>query len=110
MEGAVAAMRSKTAGERRKFIKEGMSMRVSSGLTAIQTNDEGSFAVYKELAREEGLPLRIFLTPTIEEIQDKEKKEESMHLLPFQGPEHDLGDRPPGRHTSRLVAERVKIF
>lgn len=108
MESVISAMGKKSTTERLKFIKEGMALCVSSGLTAIQTNDEGSYAIYQALAKEEGLPLRVFLTPTQEEICGEEDKEGEgeVHLLPFLGRDHSLGDR----HVPRLVAERVKIF
>ena len=104
MEIAVAAMGQKSHEERKKFIKEGMAMCVQSGLTAIQTNDESCFSAYRELATVEGLPLRVFLTPTLSEISNKGG--EAPELLPFRGRDHDLGDR----HLSRLTAERLKIF
>ena len=103
VEGAVAAMGSKSHDERKQFIRDGLKACLDCGLTAVQTNDEGCYRVYQEMNAEEGgdrLPMRVFLTPTEKELGD-----ESLNMIKFEGKAHDLQAA-----TARLSAERVKIF
>lgn len=39
-----------------------------SGLTAVHTNDEDAWHVYTKLQEDEGLPVRVYLTPSIHEL------------------------------------------
>lgn len=57
-----------SAPEIRRYLKKGMELCVSYGITAVQTNDEGTWAVYKAMAEENELPLRVFLTIQQSEI------------------------------------------
>ena len=49
VELILAVMNVKTIEERRRFITEGLELCASKGLTAVQTNDEGSMELYRSL-------------------------------------------------------------
>ncbi|CAH0487558.1 unnamed protein product [Peronospora farinosa] len=51
-----------------KYYKNALKKCVSSGLTAVHTNDEEAWSVYSKLQEEEGLPVRVYLTPSIHEL------------------------------------------
>ncbi|RQM08966.1 hypothetical protein DD237_006630 [Peronospora effusa] len=51
-----------------KYYKNAVKKCVSSGLTAVHTNDEEAWFVYSKLQEEEGLPVRVYLTPSIHEL------------------------------------------
>lgn len=59
---------SKTDAQKRKFILEGLKMCVESGLTSVQTNDESCYHIYNELQQADQLPCRVYLTPTIQDL------------------------------------------
>jgi hypothetical protein len=106
VEVAIAAMGSKSKDERKKFILDGLRTCLSCGLTGVQTNDEACYESYVEMASREGddrLPMRVFLTPTIKEIDENEAR--PCQLIRFKGARHDVENV-----GARLTAERVKIF
>mmetsp|Transcript_7346 Transcript_7346/g.12205 ORF Transcript_7346/g.12205 Transcript_7346/m.12205 type:complete len:795 (-) Transcript_7346:73-2457(-) len=51
-----------------RFLSEGMAKCVKVGLTTVQTNDEGTLHLYRQLQEENLLPLRVFLTPCHAEL------------------------------------------
>ncbi|KAL4129387.1 hypothetical protein PRIC2_005395 [Phytophthora ramorum] len=51
-----------------KYFKHALGRCVRSGLTAVHTNDEDAWNVYTKLQEEEGLPVRVYLTPSIHEL------------------------------------------
>ena len=53
---------------RAKYYKNALKKCVSAGLTAVHTNDENAWSVYTKLQEEEGLPVRVYLTPSIHEL------------------------------------------
>jgi predicted amidohydrolase YtcJ len=66
----LAVLNKRSSEEKKRFVKDGLNMCVQRGLTAVQTNDERCFEVYRELMREEQLPIRCFLTPVQAELSD----------------------------------------
>ncbi|KAL7694006.1 putative metal-dependent hydrolase, composite domain superfamily, amidohydrolase 3 [Plasmopara halstedii] len=55
---------------RLKYIKNALKRCVQSGLTALHTNDEDAWHLYKKIQKEEGLPVRVYLTPSINELNN----------------------------------------
>ncbi|POM67032.1 hypothetical protein PHPALM_17032 [Phytophthora palmivora] len=53
---------------RMKYFKNALRRCVRSGLTAVHTNDDDAWRVYTKLQDEEGLPVRVYLTPSIHEL------------------------------------------
>jgi predicted amidohydrolase YtcJ len=51
-----------------KYFKNALVRCVRSGLTAVHTNDEDAWRVYTKLQEQDGLPLRVYLTPSIHEL------------------------------------------
>ncbi|KAG7390800.1 hypothetical protein PHYPSEUDO_006622 [Phytophthora pseudosyringae] len=74
-----------------KYFKNALEKCLRSGLTAVHTNDEDAWRMYTKLQAEEGLPLRVYLTPSIHEL-----------------------DKPttpqPGACDGLLSCHRMKIF
>ena len=60
--GLVEALILETAERRRQYVEAGLDYCLRMGLTCVQTNDEGCWPTYKQLADENKLPLRVFLT------------------------------------------------
>ncbi|RLN88478.1 hypothetical protein BBJ28_00011991 [Nothophytophthora sp. Chile5] len=77
-----------------KYLKNALQRCVRSGLTAIHTNDEDAWRVYAKLQEQEGgkgLPIRVYLTPSI----------------------HELGKPTtpqPGARNGLVACHRMKIF
>lgn len=53
---------------RAKYYKNALKKCVRSGLTAVHTNDEDAWRVYSQLQEEESLPVRVYLTISIREL------------------------------------------
>eukprot|EP00644_Phytophthora_capsici_P006352 jgi/Phyca11/12067/fgenesh1_pm.PHYCAscaffold_94_\ len=51
-----------------KYFKNALEGCVRSGLTSVHSNDEDAWRVYSKLQEEGGLPVRVFLTPSIYEL------------------------------------------
>ncbi|KAG6610554.1 metal-dependent amidohydrolase 3 [Phytophthora cinnamomi] len=51
-----------------QYFRNALQRCVSSGLTAVHTNDEDALQVYTMLQEKEGLPVRVYLTPSIHEL------------------------------------------
>ncbi|ETI33125.1 hypothetical protein F443_20177 [Phytophthora nicotianae P1569] len=51
-----------------KYFRNALTRCVHSGLTAVHTNDEDAWHVYSKLQKEESLPVRVYLTPSIYEL------------------------------------------
>jgi len=51
-----------------KYIEDGLRQCLESGLASVQTNDKGTFDIYKKLDLENRLPLRVYLTPCHTEL------------------------------------------
>ncbi|EGZ24670.1 hypothetical protein PHYSODRAFT_554756 [Phytophthora sojae] len=51
-----------------QYLRNALARCVISGLTAVHTNDEDAWRVYAKLQEEEGLPVRVYLTPSIHEL------------------------------------------
>ncbi|CAH0519820.1 unnamed protein product [Peronospora belbahrii] len=51
-----------------KYYKNALRRCVSSGLTAVHTNDEDAWHVYTKLQNKECLPVRVYLTPSFDEL------------------------------------------
>ena len=60
--GLVESLIVETAERRRQYVEAGLDYCLRMGLTCVQTNDEGCWSTYKQLADEAKLPLRVFLT------------------------------------------------
>ncbi|KAE9119513.1 hypothetical protein PF005_g8287 [Phytophthora fragariae] len=74
-----------------QYFRDALKRCVSLGLTAVHTNDEDAWRVYAKLQGEEGLPVRVYLTPSI----------------------HELGQPStpkPGDCSGLLSCHRMKIF
>ena len=102
VEPIIAAFsKFKTDEQKLRFLKEGIQLCLQSGLTSVETNDEGCYESYCQLLNEQALPIRIFLTPTYSEIHEIAKK--SNGRMPM--------NRDPQKFAeSRLAMERIKIF
>jgi hypothetical protein len=80
----------KSAEENRRFISEGLELCLSKGLTAVQTNDINSLVNYTRMLESNGgraggdLPIRVYLTPSFEEITKEGKWLDSGLKLPTQ--------------------------
>ena len=97
VEPVIAAMsQNKTFEQRLQFVKEGLQLCLQSGLTAVETNDEGCYGCYEKLLSENDLPIRVFLTPNYAEINDIINRTN--------------GPVPLASTKQRLAIERVKIF
>ena len=80
-----AVVQTRTDEDKKHFLREGLNMCLRHGLTAVQTNDEGTVQAYKELlaqqeaemAQAEGgnevqsVPIRVFLTPNHSELNEE---------------------------------------
>eukprot|EP01112_Ceratiomyxa_fruticulosa_P000026 TRINITY_DN0_c4_g1_i3.p1 TRINITY_DN0_c4_g1~~TRINITY_DN0_c4_g1_i3.p1 ORF type:complete len:578 (-),score=93.56 TRINITY_DN0_c4_g1_i3:100-1764(-) len=77
----------------KSYINAALDMCVKLGLTSVHTNDENAWEIYKTIQeeREGGLPLRVFLTPYIHELDSEN--------LP-----------PSGSQIGLLSVDRVKIL
>jgi hypothetical protein len=65
----LAAQSEKSETEKEQFISEGLELCLRSGLTAVQTNDDRCFDIYRDMTKStQGLPIRVFLTPVHEEL------------------------------------------
>ena len=60
--GMVERLIVETAERRRQYVETGLDYCLRMGLTCVQTNDEGCWFTYQQLADEGALPLRVFLT------------------------------------------------
>ena len=96
VEVMVAAMAKKTPDESRRYVERGLALCVARGLTAVQTNDEGCWAIYTQLQQEGKLPLRAFLTPNYDELQ------QDPHMKPLRP-----GCLPPTTATATATATAV---
>lgn len=73
MKLVLAAQSDKTETEKEQFISEGLELCLKSGLTGVQTNDDHSFDIYRDMTKSgQGLPIRVFLTPLHEELIEGE--------------------------------------
>lgn len=124
-----AAMGKKTHQEKEKGISEGLACCIRSGLTAVQTNDESSLLVYKSLQQQQflweesrqdrnskdvncespPLPLRVFLTPTYEDLRVAECEGGLQGVDPHPFPRL-LDEKDLSKAESRLFWDRIKIF
>eukprot|EP00597_Dinobryon_sp_UTEXLB2267_P001830 CAMPEP_0170066592 /NCGR_PEP_ID=MMETSP0019_2-20121128/6234_1 /TAXON_ID=98059 /ORGANISM="Dinobryon sp., Strain UTEXLB2267" /LENGTH=251 /DNA_ID=CAMNT_0010273725 /DNA_START=386 /DNA_END=1138 /DNA_ORIENTATION=+ len=115
--------KGRTLEEKRKFIIEGLNLCAAAGLTSVQTNDETSISVYKQLQQEELLPLRVFLTPNYDDITVLEENggllcnssSENVIIPPlrplgFQQSTSSLTPLDMSSQDSRLIIERLKIY
>ena len=50
------------------YYEKALKRCVRAGLTAVHTNDEDAWRVYTKLQAEDGLPVRVYLTPSIYEL------------------------------------------
>lgn len=114
----IDAVANKTPDQIELLLKEGLRQCTRLGLTAVQTNDEGSYSAYTSLVSKQRqyeasgltlpddappMPSRVFLTPMADEVL------KSSTIAPF---------RPEGLQVagcvanagSKLVVERVKFF
>jgi len=62
----------------KRYIKEGLHECLKSGLTSVQTNDEGMLSIYQELDQKGELPIRVHLTLKHGEIRKKYKSTTGM--------------------------------
>jgi predicted amidohydrolase YtcJ len=90
-----------------RFIVEGLRSCLQNGLTSVQTNDEDAIDTYLTLQEQSQLPIRVFLTPTQQELLSRDRP--LCPLLPRMLTESDAqGDLASG--TARLSVDRMKIF
>merc|ERR1711991_1141622 len=87
----------KSQQDKKTFILDGLDICRKFGLTSVQTNDENAYEVYKQLQKDNKLPIRVFLTPMHHELTEKY---------------FDTGREEKCLHdsSSRLSVHRVKIF
>ena len=50
------------------YLKKALQSCVRAGLTAVYTDDGDAWRVYTKLREEDGLPVRVYLTPSIHEL------------------------------------------
>jgi len=131
VEKIVAVMGIKTFEQKKQFIKDGLSLCMKSGLTSVQTNDENTLDVYRALLLEDQVPIRVFLTPNQEELENNKREEASVEapllvpIIPFPPSSSFSSASAPTSSSSsssssssynmslpqsRLVVDRVKIF
>lgn len=80
-----------TSDLRLKYLKNSLQQCVRFGLTAVHSNDIDGWKLHKKLQAEYGLPLRVYMTPSADEINSPEVPR-------------------PGSREGRLSCDRVKIF
>lgn len=84
-----------------KFIKEGLWRCAKAGLTCVQTNDELCYDIYKELEEKNEIPIRVCLTPCIQDMYIPTEQGGILDIKPYYGRDG---------HNSMLRIDRVKIF
>lgn len=92
-----------------QFIREGLHVCLSKGITCVHTNDDHSLELYQNLQSQQLLPIRVLLTPNQQELTE----EHSSHLVPFPlflESEDCNAPTDAHLHSSRLGMNRVKIF
>jgi predicted amidohydrolase YtcJ len=88
----VASLSIGSDATRRACITRGLRECLQRGITAVQTNDGGAWPLYAALAKEEALPLRVFLTVQAHEVGTPSAP-------------------PPGSRVGELLScHRAKIF
>lgn len=96
----------KTDKEMEKFIVEGLEICQNFGLTAVQTNDEGSLHIYTKLESEKRLPIRVFLTPNYTDLFKTVEDGGLLNIKPLTSSILD-GDNI---EDIKLTYDRIKIF
>lgn len=91
--------KKETVEIRTKYIQKGLNEAVALGLTAVQTNDSYSWPIYKKLASAGKLPLRVFLTPVFDEIDEKRSNYQK-----------DSIPKPGEVWSPLLSSHRIKLF
>ena len=93
-----------------------MNLSASMGLTSVHTNDEKSLHVYQHLQQTQQLPIRVFLTPNLSDLDLSTDQGGVGECGPFRSSTL-LKDRVSPALSSeglgeceRLTVERVKIF
>ena len=107
------AMEKKTYHHIQKYIKEGLSICCQFGLTSVQSNDESAVSVYKLLQETDELPIRVFLTPTYDDINKSETEGGLEGKPPLQPLFQNISPSQlidMNSVESKLIIERVKIF
>ena len=91
-----------------------MQRCVQLGLTSVQTNDEGCLEAYQQLQKEGNLSLRVFLTPTVSDMEKSDLQPSRPQCLradmeDFQGvsPKSAFNQ---GENVRKLAADRVKAM
>ncbi|TMW55787.1 hypothetical protein Poli38472_010669 [Pythium oligandrum] len=74
-----------------KYLRHSLEKCVSHGLTGIHTNDHNAWHLYSQIQQESGLPLRVYLTPLIDELKNPSTPK-------------------PGSKVGLLSCDRMKIF
>ena len=70
VELMVAVMGKKTEEEKQHFLKVGLDICSSKGITSVQSNDEQCVAAYQALQAAGALKTRVFLTPMHDEVPE----------------------------------------
>ena len=96
----------KTDNELENFILEGLHICKNFGLTTVQTNDEGSFHIYKKLENENKLPIRVFLTPNYTDLYKSESDGGLLGIKPLSAQVLNKDNT----HDIKLTYDRIKIF
>ena len=123
VEAVVSAMGAKQEVQKLKFITEGLALCLKMGLTAVQTNDESCYDVYRRMEAEGALPIRVFLTPNHSDLHKPVEVGGVLGLSPFrstallpqrirQSQAEAVDKTMPLERTShsKLTVERIKIF
>jgi predicted amidohydrolase YtcJ len=112
-ELVTAAMGAKEAKSMTKFIEEGLTLCSRVGLTSVQTNDEGSYLIYRQLQQTNRLPIRVFLTPNQAELTKLPVDGGIKGISPFRAASLAVtceGERTMCTAETMLTMERLKIF
>jgi predicted amidohydrolase YtcJ len=100
------------------FLTDGLNLCVSNGITSVHTNDELCVKVYKQLQQSDKLPIRVFLTPYVTDLDVAVDNGGALDLSPVMDPAfltsaavEDHGNKNSlATGSSRLAIQRVKIL
>ena len=99
--------KKKSRSLKMKVIKEGLLVCAKAGLTCVHTNDELCYDIYKELDEKNELPIRVFLTPNIQDMYLPATEGGVLEVKP-QNPLTDTNTS--SSKISMLKVDRLKIF
>jgi len=109
-ELVTVTLNQKSPEEKIKFIKDGVDLCLSMGLTSVHTNDEKSVNLYKSLRDSHQLPIRVFLTPNYNDLSVPCDEGGCLDAPPIHAVSVFDPNKPMNSPDSKLVIDRVKIF